>query len=101
MTPGNIETLIMIIGLLAMSGLGLIGLKIFVTAWIKRKEIAAGGDAAGLAEAVEALRADTYERLEHLAGEVSELQERVDFAERMLTKGSFGPHKLESGKDEA
>lgn len=100
MTPGNIETLLMVLGTLAMSGLGLIGLKIFVTAWIKRKEIAAGGDAGGLADAIETLRADTYERLEHLAGEVSELQERVDFAERLLTKGSFGPRKLESGTDE-
>jgi len=99
-TPSNIETLLMVLGTLAMSGIGLIGLKIVVSAWIKRKEIAAGGDAAGLADAVEALRADTYERIDHMAGELAELQERIDFAERMLAKGSFTPGKIQAGRDE-
>ena len=96
MTPGNIELLIAIIGATGFVSLGLVGLKIFVGAWIKRKEIATGGDASQLLDAIEALRSDQDELRAQMGGEISDLHERLDFAERLLTKGQYDPkHEAE------
>ena len=91
MTPSNIELLIAILGAMGIISLSLVGLKIFVGAWIKRKEIATGGDASQLLEALEALRSDQDELRTQLGGEISDLHERLDFAERLLTKGQYDP----------
>ncbi len=87
MTPGNIDTLIAFLGVMGFVSLGLVGLKIFMGAWVKRKEIAAGGDASQLLDAIEALRSDQDELRTQLGGEITDLHERLDFAERLLTKG--------------
>lgn len=87
MTPSNIEFLIGMLGAMGIISLGLVGLKIFVSAWVKRKEIAGGGDTSQLLDAIEALRADHDELRTQLSGEIADLHERLDFAERLLTKG--------------
>jgi hypothetical protein len=89
MTPGNVETLIMVIGTLAFSGMGLVGLKILVSAWVKRKELSAEGDGPKIMETIDAIRAEQDALRDQLGGEIAELHERVDFAERLLSKGSF------------
>jgi len=95
MTPGNVETLIMVIGSLAFGGIGLVGLKILVGAWVKRKELAARSDVPKIMEAIDALRADQETLRDQLGGEIAELNERVDFAERLLSRGPFEPHRKE------
>jgi hypothetical protein len=87
MTPGNIDTLLTVFGILSFTGLSLVGLKIILGASIRRRELAAAPDPSQLAEIVESLRADTAALREQVTGEVSELHERLDFAERMLTRG--------------
>jgi hypothetical protein len=65
--------------------------------WIERKherELAAGGGGASPAE-VEQLRA-RVDALEDVGYRVQELEERVDFAERMLTQ-QREQNRLESG----
>jgi hypothetical protein len=94
-TPGNIETLITVIGIVGFFSLGLVGLKIFVSAWVKRKELAQGGDAQRLLEAFELLRSDQDELRAQLNGEIADLHERLDFAERLLTKGQYDPKRGE------
>jgi hypothetical protein len=89
MTPGNVETLIMVIGALVGSGMALIGLKILVSAWVKRKELTAGGDISKIIESIDVIRAEQDALREQLGGELAELHERVDFAERLLSKGPF------------
>jgi hypothetical protein len=91
MTPGNIETLITVIGIAGFLSLGLVGLKIVVGAWVKRKELVAGGDTEKLMEAIDALRSEQDELRAQLGGEIADLHERLDFAERMLTKGQYAP----------
>jgi len=88
-TPGNIETLITVIGIMGFFSLGLVGLKIFVAAWVKRKELAEGGEAQRLLDAIELLRSDQDELRVQLSGEIADLHERLDFAERLLTKGQY------------
>ena len=87
MTPSNIELLIAILGAMGIISLSLVALKIFVGAWVKRKEIAGGGDTSQLLEAIEALRSDQDDLRAQLGGEITDLHERLDFAERLLTKG--------------
>jgi len=91
MTPGNIDALIAVIGIMGFLSLGLVGLKISVNAWVKRKELAAGGDVGRITDAIEALRAEQDELRAQLGGEISDLHERLDFAERLLTKGQYNP----------
>ncbi len=95
MTPGNVETLIMVIGTLAFGGMGLVGLKILVAAWVKRKELATGADVPKIMESIDALRAEQDALRDQLGGELAELHERVDFAERLLSKGPFDAQRSE------
>jgi hypothetical protein len=95
MTPGNIETLITVIGVMGFVSLGLVGLKIVVSAWVKRKELAAGGDAQKLLEAIEILRSEQDELRTQMSTEIADLHERVDFAERLLAKGQYDPKQRE------
>ncbi len=89
MTPQNFETLISVLGVLAFSGMVLIGLKVVLNAWVKKKDLRGSGDVAKLTEAVESLREETEALRDQLGGEMAEVQERLDFAERLLTQGSY------------
>jgi hypothetical protein len=89
MTPGNIELIITVLGALAGGAMGLGAIKIVVSAWIRKKELATGGeDLERLIESVEALRSETAYIRDHLGAEISDVHERLEFAERMLTRGS-------------
>ncbi len=89
MTPSNIELLITVIGALAGGAMGLGAIKIIVSAWIRKKEISAGGgEIEKLIDAMEALRSETAYMRDHLSAEISDVHERLEFAERMLTRGS-------------
>jgi len=89
MTPSNIELLITVIGSLVAGGMGLVAIKIIVSAWIRKKELAAGGNELDkLVEAVDALRSETAYMRDQLAAEISDVHERLEFAERLLTRGS-------------
>lgn len=88
MTPSNIDLLITVLGALAGGAMGLGAIKIFVSAWIRRKELSAGGDNIDkLVEAVDSLREETAYMRDHLGAEISDMHERLEFAERMLTRG--------------
>ncbi len=78
----------MVMGALAFSGIVLIGFKIFLNAWVRKKDLPGSDQIASLAEVVESLRAETEGLRDQLSGEIAEVQERLDFAERMLTRGS-------------
>jgi len=89
MTPSNIELLIAVIGALAGGAMGLGAIKIIASAWIRKKELAAGGaEVEKLVDAVEALRSETAYMRDQFGAEISEVHERLEFAERMLTRGS-------------
>lgn len=90
MTPGNFDTLFTVIGILALSGFSLIAIKIVIGAWLKRKELSAGGDNTALLDAIEASRTENRAMHDQLSGELSELHERIDFAERLLARGPYG-----------
>jgi hypothetical protein len=89
MTPSNIDLLIGVIGALAGGALGLGAIKIVVSAWIRKKELAAdGGELERLVDAVEGLRSETAFIRDQLGAEISDVHERLEFAERLLTRGS-------------
>ena len=46
-----------------------------------------GGSGEGPAEEVEQLREEMHDLLEQQSAQIAELQERLDFTERLLTKG--------------
>jgi hypothetical protein len=90
MTPSNIELLITVVGALAGGAMGLGAIKIVVSAWVRKRELAAGGgELEKLVESVEALRSETAYMREQLGAEISDVHERLEFAERMLTRGSL------------
>lgn len=93
MTPENFEMLIRLFAVLAVAGMGLTGLKLFLNAWVKKKDLPGSDDVAKLTEAVESLREETEALRDQLGGEMAEVQERLDFAERLLTQGSYEPSR--------
>lgn len=89
MTPSNIELLITVIGALAGGLMGLGAIKIIASGWIRRKEKAAGGgDIEKLIDAVEALREETAYMRDQLGAEISDMHNRLEFTERLLTRDS-------------
>jgi len=54
---------------------------------IKRKELEMRGRDAELGPEVDALRDDLADLQEHTRAQLAEMQERLDFAERVLTAG--------------
>ena len=54
---------------------------------LKRKELEMRGSDAELGPEVDALRDDLADLQEHTRAQLAEMQERLDFAERMLTAG--------------
>jgi len=88
-TPSNIDLLIIVLGALAGGAMGLGAIKMVVSAWIRKKELATGGeDLERLIESVEALRSETAYMRDHIGAEISDVHERLEFAERLLTRGS-------------
>src|SRR3990172_960968 len=83
---------------MGMSVLFMFGVYRIATRWIDRRHerlMAERGTGAGSGE-VQQLRA-RVEALEDAAGRVQELEERLDFAERVLTQSKQG--QLEAGKE--
>ncbi len=73
-----------LIALLATSGVGLVGLRMLLSYRIKRLQAQGGGDAPReLGEGLAELREQMY----LLRGDVADLQERMEFTERVLTRG--------------
>ncbi len=81
MDPGAIAMLIPITGM-GVGALTLVGIYKLLVRWMDRNR---GGDASGLGEEVARLR-EEVEALRELNRSVLELEERMDFAERMLAQ---------------
>ncbi len=87
--PVEVQIITIIMGSLAVSS------TVWALAWfkLKKKELEIQGGSAELGPAVDALR-DEIEQLadgqEHQRAQLAEMQERLDFAERMLTAGRAG-----------
>jgi hypothetical protein len=77
------EAIAPLIALLGIGTFTLLGLRMYLGYRTKRLELSAGQPSAHLEEAIEELRHE----VQGLRGDVGELQERVDFAERLLTRG--------------
>ena len=54
---------------------------------LKKKELEMRGSNAELGPVVDALRDDLADMQEHTRAQLAEMQERLDFAERLLTAG--------------
>lgn len=76
------ETLRMLIGMGALTVVLVTGLKV----WIRKKELDAGGSGR-LDEALEAVRDEIDELRAEQSQQVADLQERIDFTERLLARG--------------
>ena len=75
------------IGPLAAS-LGMIVVTVLILRYkLKSKELEMRGSDAELGPVVDALRDDLADLQEHTRAQLAEMQERLDFAERMLTAG--------------
>lgn len=72
-----------LIALLGFGTFSLIGLRMYLSYRTRRFELTSGAVAPRLEELVEDLR----QEVQALRGDVGELHERVDFAERLLAKG--------------
>lgn len=83
MPPEIVEAIAPLIATFAMLGGVLVGLRMYWNYKTRRLELERGGTPAHLTELVEDLRADVHA----LRGDVGEMQERLDFAERLLTRG--------------
>ncbi len=81
-----IEPIAALFGLLGMGTIGLFALKAWLHAKAGRRSQISSEDVERLTEAIESLR----EQVHMVREEHSELFERVEFAERMLTKGGAG-----------
>lgn len=85
MDPELLNPLLAVITALSLGGMGLLGIRM----WVRRTP---KSDPDELAEAISRrLRSDIREEVDRALdardAEMEELQERVDFAERMLTRG--------------
>jgi len=80
----NPEPVFALIALLAICGVGLVGLRMLLNYRIKRLQAQGGGDAPR--ELVEGL-VELKEQMYQIRGDVADLQERMEFTERVLTRG--------------
>ncbi len=70
------------------ASLGMIVVTVLILRYkLKRKELEMRGSDAELGPEVDALRDDLADLQEHTRAQLAEMQERLDFAERMLTAG--------------
>lgn len=89
----NAEVLAPLIALLGLGTLALVGLRMFLTYRIKRFQARGGGvPSPELEDGLAELR----DQVHLLRGDLTELQERVDFTERVLARGRDGA-KLAEG----
>ena len=71
-----------------LASLSMIVVKVLILRYkIKRKELEMRGRDAELGPEVDALRDDLADLQEHTRAQLAEMQERLDFAERVLTAG--------------
>jgi hypothetical protein len=82
MSPGALETLAVLTAFFGSGTFVLIGLKMFLTYRAKRFSAVGGDQLRQLAETVQDLRRD----LADTRAELSDVHERLDFAERLLTR---------------
>ena len=84
MPPEIVDVIAPLIALLGLGTFSLVGLRMFLGYKARRLELSSGrGDAGRVEELVEELRNE----VQALRGDLGELHERMDFAERMLTRG--------------
>jgi hypothetical protein len=84
MPPEIVDAIAPLIALLGLGTFALIGLRMFLGYKARRLELSSGrGDAGRVDELVEELRNE----VQALRGDLGELHERMDFAERLLTRG--------------
>jgi len=85
MPPAILDAIAPLIALVGLGTFSLIGLRMLLGYKARRLELTAGHrDPSGVDDLVEDLRSE----VQLLRGEVGELHERVDFAERLLARGS-------------
>ncbi len=84
MSPDVVELIAPVLALTGVGAMVLIGMKMRYTHLQRTRHGGGGEDVARLTENVETLR----EEVRMLRGEYLELHERVDFAERVLTRGN-------------
>jgi hypothetical protein len=93
MTPAAIEALAAIIGMTSIGIIVLVGLKMRFNHKFRMRERPGGEDAERLTEAVEQL----HDEIRLMREEFADLDERVDFTERMLSQGraknAIGPRE--------
>jgi hypothetical protein len=87
MPPGLIDAIAPLIAMVGVGTFTLLGVRMLFAYKAKKLEIERGG---GSSERVEELMGDLRNEMHALRGEVGELQERLDFAERLLTRGQGG-----------
>ncbi len=92
MTGAELEVLAIVTTLFGVGTFTLIGLRMFLTYRAKRFENPGPEQVQRLVETMEALRQDVADT----RAELSDLHERVDFAERLLTKARDGG-RLDAG----
>ncbi len=85
MPPYVVEAIAPLIALLGVGSFVLIGMKMRLDAKV-RMHAGKSEDMDRLVDAVDAV----HEELRMLRGDVTELQDRVDFTERLLTRGQAG-----------
>lgn len=90
--PVEVQIMVIIMGALAFSS----SVWALVHFKIKEKELETKGSSAELGPVVDALRDDLADMQEHTRAELAEMQERLDFAERLLTAGR-APQEDKSG----
>jgi len=86
MPPAIVEAIAPLLGLVTVGVFVLAGLRTYLAYKAKRLELGAGGEPSN----IEALVEDLRNEVQALRGDIAELHERVDFAERLLTRGSPG-----------
>ncbi len=97
MSPIIIEAIAPLFAMLSIGTFVLIGMKMRLNAKVRLQESGQSGDngdSGRLTEAIEML----HDEVRAMRGDVVDLQERVDFAERLLTRGKdHANYALEEG----
>ena len=86
MPPEIVDAIAPLIALLGLGTFSLIGLRMFLGYKARRLELGAGGTGQGDGR-IENLVEELRNEVQLLRGDVSELHERMDFTERVLTRG--------------
>lgn len=79
----NMEWIAPLLAIIVVSGVGLTGLRM----WLHRPQRSASLPPETLRELTDAIDG-LHDQVQELRGQVADVNERVDFAERLLTKGN-------------